>query len=70
MGPGATASPGAVFFEIEVHTAQNYMGNADNPLPITPGMVTEVEVITGKRTILEYLLKPVLRARDRVFTEQ
>ena len=46
------------------------MGAADNPLPITPGMVAEVEVITGKRSILEYLLKPVLRARDRAFTEQ
>ena len=61
---------GNIFFEIEVHTDKNFMGEADNPLPITPGMVAEVEVITGKRTILEYLLKPVLRARDRAFTEQ
>ena len=70
---GATSgrdAEGGAYFEIEVHTDKNYMGEADNPLPITPGMVAQVEVITGKRTILEYLLKPVLRARDRAFTEQ
>ena len=70
---GATSvkdSQGNVFFEIEIHTAKNFMGSEANPLPITPGMVAEVEVITGKRSILDYLLKPVLRARDRAFTER
>ncbi|HBR68639.1 MAG TPA: HlyD family type I secretion periplasmic adaptor subunit [Rhodospirillaceae bacterium] len=61
---------GNVFFEIEVRTDKNYMGSAENPLPITPGMVAETEVITGKRTILEYLMKPILKARDRAFTER
>ena len=45
------------------------MGDEVNPLPISPGMVAEIEVITGKRTILAYLLKPLLRARNRAFTE-
>jgi adhesin transport system membrane fusion protein len=70
---GATSGhdrDGGAFFEIEIHTEKNYMGDETAKLPITPGMVAQVEVITGKRTILEYLLKPVLRARDRVFTEQ
>lgn len=61
---------GNVFFEIEVTTDKNYMGSQTNPLPITPGMVADVEIITGKRTILEYLLKPLLRARDRALTER
>lgn len=61
---------GNVFFEIEVRTDKNYMGSAEKPLPITPGMVAETEVITGKRTILEYLMKPILKARDRAFTER
>lgn len=61
---------GNTFFEIEVRTDKNYMGTEANPLPITPGMVAEVEVITGKRTILEYLMKPLLRARDRALTER
>lgn len=61
---------GNVFFEIEVKTEKNYLGEEDNPLPITPGMVANVEVITGKRSILEYLIKPLLRARDRALTER
>lgn len=60
---------GNIFFEIEVRTDRNFMGHADNPLPITPGMVAQIEVVTGKRTILEYLLKPFLQAKDRALTE-
>lgn len=70
---GATSvsdNEGKAFFEIEVHTEKNYLGTDANPLPITPGMVAQTEVITGKRPILEYLLKPVLRARDKAFTER
>ncbi|MCD8525905.1 MAG: HlyD family type I secretion periplasmic adaptor subunit [Alphaproteobacteria bacterium] len=65
-----TDQEGNVTFEIEVRTNKNYLGDEENPLPITPGMVADVEVITGKRSILEYLMKPLLRARDRAFTEQ
>lgn len=65
-----TDRDGNVFFEIEVRTDKNHLGDDTLPLPITPGMVAEVEVITGKRTILEYLAKPVLRARDRALTER
>ncbi|HRQ61298.1 MAG TPA: HlyD family type I secretion periplasmic adaptor subunit [Alphaproteobacteria bacterium] len=65
-----TDNEGNIFFEIEVRTDKNHLGDAENPLPITPGMVADVEVITGKRSILEYLMKPLLRARDKAFTEQ
>jgi adhesin transport system membrane fusion protein len=64
-----TDRDGNVFFEIEVHTDKNYMGHADNPLPITPGMVAAVEVVTGKRSVLDYLMKPFLQARDKALTE-
>lgn len=63
-------SEGKMFFEIEVRTEQNHLGASDKPLPITPGMVAQVEIITGKRSILEYLMKPVLRAKDRALTER
>jgi adhesin transport system membrane fusion protein len=61
---------GEAWFEIDVRTAESYLGTKDSPLPIAPGMVAETEVITAKRTILTYLMKPVLRARDRAFTEK
>lgn len=61
---------GNIFFEIEVRTNENHLGTATNPLPITPGMVAQVEIITGRRSILDYLMKPVLRAKDRALTER
>ncbi len=61
---------GNIFFEIEVRAHKNYLGTEDKPLPITPGMVAETEIITGKRTISSYLLKPVLRAKDKALTER
>lgn len=61
---------GNVFFEIEVEANKNYLGTEENPLPITPGMVAETEIITGKRTIFSYLMKPVLRTRDKALTER
>ena len=65
-----TDRQGNVFFEVEVHTKKNYLGADTNPLPITPGMIASVEVVTGKRTIMEYLLKPILRARSVALTER
>jgi len=65
-----TDSKGNIFFEIEVRTNENHLGTADKPLPITPGMVAQTEIITGDRSILEYLMKPVLRAKDRALTER
>ncbi len=61
---------GNVFFEIDVVTDKNYLGTAANPLPIIPGMVAQVDVITGKRTVMSYLLKPFLRARQEALTER
>lgn len=63
-------SEGNVFFEIELRADKNYLGTAEKPLPITPGMVAEIEIITGERTILSYLAKPVLRAKDKALTER
>jgi len=64
------AREGHVYFEIDVVTEKTYLGTENNPLPIMPGMIADVEVITGKRTILSYMMKPFLRARDRALTEQ
>jgi adhesin transport system membrane fusion protein len=58
------------YFEIEVRTTSNNLGTATNPLPITAGMMAEVNVITGSKTVLEYMMKPFLRLKDRAFTER
>lgn len=42
----------------------------DRQLPVLPGMVTDVEILTGKKTVLQYLLKPINKARDEAFRER
>ncbi len=61
---------GETFYQVLVRTDRNYLGSDDDPLPLIPGMLTEVDILTGKKTVLEYLLKPVLRARDRALRER
>ena len=71
VGASSVSDPeGKIFFEIDVRTDKGHLGTDDHPLPITPGMVAEVDVITGKRTILQALMRPVLRLKDRALTER
>ena len=58
---------GNAFYTVRVRTDQSTLGNN---LPVIPGMVAEVDIITGEKSVLTYLLKPVLRAKARAFTER
>ncbi|MEL7043635.1 MAG: HlyD family type I secretion periplasmic adaptor subunit [Pseudomonadota bacterium] len=58
---------GNAFYEVTVRTAQADFGVEH---PIIPGMTVEVDVVTGKKTVLAYLMKPVLRARQRALSER
>lgn len=62
-----TDERGNTFYTVRVSTDKSVL---DGGQPIIPGMVAEVDIITGKKTILSYLLKPVLRAKQSAFTER
>jgi adhesin transport system membrane fusion protein len=62
-----TDDKGNAYYLVRVRTNESKLG--DN-LPIIPGMVAEVDVLTGKKTVLSYLLKPVLRASATAMTER
>ncbi|MCC2655562.1 MAG: secretion protein HylD [Panacagrimonas sp.] len=55
------------YYIVRVKTRKTSLGEN---LPILPGMVAEVDIITGKKTVLSYLLKPVLRAHAAALTER
>ena len=59
---------GNAFYMVRVRTSKPGFGDAN--LPIIPGMVAEVDIITGKKSVLVYLLKPVLRAKNVALTER
>lgn len=58
---------GNAFYHVRVRTHKPSLGPN---LPIIPGMVAQVDVMTGKKTVLSYLLKPVLRAKSNAMTER
>ncbi len=58
---------GNAFYHVRVRTHTPSLGPG---LPIIPGMVAQVDILTGKTTVLSYLLKPVLRARANALTER
>ena len=64
-----TSEDGQKVYEIMVRTDKSYLGTEDDQLPIIPGMVAEVDILTGKRTVLEYLLVPIDRAKQRALRE-
>lgn len=59
---------GDAYYIAKVRTDSAFVG--DNDKPIIPGMMADVHILTGKRTVLQYLLKPILRARENAFTER
>jgi adhesin transport system membrane fusion protein len=58
------------YFLVSLRTDKNYIGTKDKPFPIIPGMVATVDILTGKKTILSYLLKPILKAKSTAFRER
>ncbi len=58
---------GNAFYLVRLRTRTSSLGDQ---LPIIPGMVAQVDILTGKKTVLSYLLKPVLRAKANALSER
>ena len=65
-----TDDTGDYYFQIHVRTHKNYLGNETNPMPIIPGMIATVDIITGEKTIMDYILKPLKRAQEAALSER
>ena len=58
------------YFIVIVETEKSYLDKIGRRLPITPGMMTDTQIITGRKSVLTYLLKPVLKARSDALRER
>jgi membrane fusion protein, adhesin transport system len=58
------------FYRVIVRTEKNFLGTQEHPLPIIPGMVTTVEILTGHKTVLDYLIKPARLLREEALRER
>ncbi|MBW5280779.1 HlyD family type I secretion periplasmic adaptor subunit [Burkholderia gladioli] len=60
----AAAGKDATFYRVQVLTDRAYLEAGGKHLPIMPGMIARVEIRTGEKTILDFLLKPIFKARE------
>lgn len=58
------------YYKILVRTQSNHLGTDQKPLPIIPGMTAMVDIKTGRKSVLDYLLNPILKARDNALRER
>jgi adhesin transport system membrane fusion protein len=65
-----TDKKGNTFYLIHIETDKNYLGTKEHPLEIIPGMTATVDIVTGKKTVMQYILKPILKSKQYIFTER
>ena len=58
------------FYLIKLRTNKSHLGSDEKPLLIIPGMVASVDIITGKKSVLSYLLKPIIKSRAEALHER
>jgi len=65
-----TDKSGNTFYLIHIETTKNHLGSDKHPLKIIPGMTATVDIVTGKKTVMQYILKPILKSKQYIFTER
>jgi adhesin transport system membrane fusion protein len=58
------------FYRVLLRTDKNYLEHNGKKLPIIPGMTIEVDILTGSRTVMQYLLKPIIKGVSQSFRER
>ncbi len=61
---------GQPYFRVVVQTNKNYLGREEGSLPIVPGMQATVDIHTGKKSVIDYLIRPVLKLKHEAFRER
>ncbi|MFW1677895.1 HlyD family type I secretion periplasmic adaptor subunit [Pontibacter sp. JAM-7] len=58
------------YYLARLETKNSYIGNDKTSLPLIAGMTVSVDILTGKKSVMDYLLKPILKAKDKALTER
>ena len=61
---------GQSYYQILIQTGERSLKTTTERFEILPGMVAQVDIKTGKKSVLDYLLKPLVRAKMNAFTER
>lgn len=65
-----TNEKGESYYLVHIKTNKNHLGTEKKPLELMVGMTTTVDILTGKKTVLDYLLKPILKAKHNALRER
>ena len=57
------------YYKVRIRTQKNSLGN-NKSLPIIPGMLATVDIISGQKTVMDYLLKPLIKAKHHALRER
>ena len=58
------------YFMVRIETDKNYLGDGEKKHYVMVGMTASVDIVTGKKTVLEYILKPILRAKENLLSNR
>ena len=61
---------GESFYRVYLRTNRNTLRHHDVELPIIPGMTVTAEILTGEKSVLDYILKPIIKAKDSALRER
>ncbi|MBT7978522.1 MAG: HlyD family type I secretion periplasmic adaptor subunit, partial [Rhodospirillaceae bacterium] len=61
---------GIAYFKVLVKPEKNYLGSTAGELPISSGMIATVDIHTGRKSVMEYLMKPLIRVHREAFRER
>ncbi len=61
---------GKTYYKVVIQTQKNYLEKDGKKLSIIPGMVASVDIVTGQKTILDFILKPILKTKDSALHER
>lgn len=61
---------GDAYYVVDVRTSQSYLTRKNQKLPIIPGMIAQVDILTGKKTIFNYMTKPLHRMANEALRER
>lgn len=58
------------FYTVRIQTDKSYMEHKGKRLQIIPGMTVSADIVTGEKSVLDYILKPILKTKQHMFTER
>ena len=69
LAPATSEESGEPYYRLVITTEKGYLGSDPSQNPITPGMGAVVDIRVGVQSVLDFLLRPVLKMTGEAFRE-